>query len=295
MSDVTVTLMTTDEMGKSIALKLPNDIIFCTAWVDTKLDPNILKLKIADDGRSVKLMTKKPDPPKAKDMLSHYPWAKDPTNVVVVGLDAKLKKFKDTGNQWETKTLLQLDEEVIKKFVDIDGTQSNNITCKVDVDGRQRICFMLKTVNSHDAEAGNFVNCNNTSYVSPNNADGDESMCEETVGDVRAELDEKLNEMASHFNDHTINIQNKMQQHILEANASLKAEMVQGVRSMFAEMVLQMNKNGKQYDADEDQVPMANVQLLREIRGCICVWRIYYRQTCARDRIGPLRNLHTSS
>ena len=101
------------------------------------------------------------------------------------------------------------------------------------------------------------MNCNNTSYVSPNNADGDEYMCEETVGDVRAELDEKLNEMASHFNDHTINIQNKMQQHILEANASLKAEMVQGVRSMFAEMVLQMNKNGKQYDADEDQVPMA--------------------------------------
>ena len=157
-------IMTEDEMGKIITTKLENGLIFCTAWVDTKLDKNILKILVADDGMSVIQKTKKPEPQPASQMLSMYPWASDRSNGIIINMDAKMKRLRKLDSKkdkWVTKTLLQLDEEVMRKFVDIDGTLSNNVFHKRDDDGRQRVSFMLKSVQSHDTEEGNFVDCNN--------------------------------------------------------------------------------------------------------------------------------------
>jgi hypothetical protein len=141
-----------DELGKIIKIELPNGIIFFTAWVDAKLNPASLEVVIADDGISVEERMVKPDPKNGKELVSMYNLAGDKNNIVVQHLDAVLRKLKKgitASNIWITKILLELDEEVIGEFVDIDGNPTNHIAFKTDDDGSQRICFFLKTIRAH--------------------------------------------------------------------------------------------------------------------------------------------------
>ena len=137
---------------------------------------------------------------------------------------------------------------------------------KIDSDGRQRICFMLKTVSAHEAEEATFINCNNNNvYNSSTNAaagnEDDDSMMEETIGDVRAELDEKLATFANDINKHSVQMQSTLENNVRAHTDNLKKEMFEGMSEMFKQMVeqmqelqMQINNNNSEYDADNDDV-----------------------------------------
>ena len=122
-----------------------------------------------------------------------YDWCNDDNNVVVRHLNNAVKslrkRIKDC-DKWDSRTLINFNEEVIRKFVDINGKQTNEVKHITDDDGRQRISFFVKTVRMHDEtpEEAKLVSCNGLMDTSV-------EYDEETVGDVRAELDEKLNGM----------------------------------------------------------------------------------------------------
>jgi hypothetical protein len=59
--------MSYEELGKIITINLPNGSIFCTAWIDAMLNTKILEIVIAEDGMSVLMKTKTPEPKSAKE------------------------------------------------------------------------------------------------------------------------------------------------------------------------------------------------------------------------------------
>jgi hypothetical protein len=195
-------------------------------WVDTKLDPGILQIVISNDGRKVLKREKKPTPANSNEMLmGMYPWAQDKNNVVVAALNAELKQLKKgetVATQWVESVLLDLPEECVRNMVNLNGDPTKEIKFKTDADGRQRIAFFLKTLRVHEdpPEAGTFSNCNvaSTSGAASANLEGmdvgddvdDFSTFEETVEDVRAEMDTRFQTMATDIQDHTSNIRNEI-------------------------------------------------------------------------------------
>jgi hypothetical protein len=112
----------------------------------------MLEIVVAEDGMSVLKKTKTPEPKSAKELLSMYDWASDENNFFVLQLNAELKRLKKEltpSTQWDTKVLMRTQEEVIREFVDINGKPTNHIHHMVDADGRQRICFFLKTLRDY--------------------------------------------------------------------------------------------------------------------------------------------------
>jgi hypothetical protein len=190
----------TEALGEIIRLDLPNGTVFCTAWVDARLDKDYLRIVIAEDGKSVLQKMKAPQPQTASDLLAMYDWGNDKRNMVVKALNAKLLKMKkqvNPMNERRTSVLLALDEEVLRYFVDIDGNKTNRVEYVTDHDGRQRISFFLKTVGSHEEvpQAATFVG----GATRRNGMDCDD-FDEETVEDeVRAEMDQKLKLLADHL------------------------------------------------------------------------------------------------
>ena len=133
-------------------------------------------------------------------------------------------------------------------------------------------------MESHEAEDATFVDCNANGYATDYRNDGqdDDTMEEETVGDVRAELDEKLAEMARKFDEHSNYMKQEMEHNVKNHTESLKKEMMQGIfgiskdlkqemmgglsgafdkiKAEIDEMKQSFNQFGSEYDADEDAV-----------------------------------------
>ena len=203
--------MSYEEPGKIISIYLPNGIIFGTAWVAT-LDPNIFEIVIAEDGMSVLQKTKTPDPKSAKELLvSMYDWASDENNMVVQHLNAVLKRLHKEltpSKKWDTRVLMRTQEEVIREFVDINGKPTSHIPHTIDADGRQRICFFLKTLRAHEQvpRPAKFVGFNGASPRTFDTDDDDISLDDScshgNAASVQAEVDGKLNKMAADIQDH---------------------------------------------------------------------------------------------
>ena len=132
---------TMNQLGKRIVLKLPGGLYFCICWVESILDPDILQIVVAEDGMSVLEKNKVPEPKTAKDLVSMYDWSSQKNNLVVKHLDGELRRLKaelKEESKWVTKVLIETDEEIIRKFVDIDGNPTNHIESKTDEDGISR-------------------------------------------------------------------------------------------------------------------------------------------------------------
>jgi hypothetical protein len=147
------TTMKQNELGKVIAIDFPNGLIYCSVWVDGKLDPNRLKIVVSEDGMSVLKKTKTPEPKSAEEFVSmHHDWASDERYMAVQFLNAEFKRLKKKltpSTTWNTKVLMRTQEEVIREFVDIKGKPTNHIHHMVDADGRQRISFFLKSLSAY--------------------------------------------------------------------------------------------------------------------------------------------------
>lgn len=209
-----------NSLGDAIQVTLPNGIIFVALWVDIKLHPSTLETLVSQDGMSVMQRTKKPSPRNAKELLSHYSWAKDPMNVVVNSVDAELKKLKKatvTATEWKETDIILLEEEVIRQFVDIYGNATNEIGYKTDSDGRQMITFFLKTLRAHEVAptAAKFTNSGATS--SPNGMDvGEDGEFDDEASDedVRSEMNDRFDEMSKNLENHMNNMFNKFFEHM---------------------------------------------------------------------------------
>jgi hypothetical protein len=211
--------MSYEEPGKIISIYLPNGIIFGTAWVAT-LDPNIFEIVIAEDGMSVLQKTKTPDPESAKELLvSMYNWASDENNMVVQHLNAVLKRLRKEltpATKWDTRVLMKTQEEVIREFVDINGKPTSHIPHTIDADGRQRICFFLKTLKAHEQvpRPAKFVGVNGASTRTTDTNDDDISLDDSSsygnAASVQAEVDLKLNKMAADIQDHANIMRNEI-------------------------------------------------------------------------------------
>ena len=214
-----------NKFGDIISISTPTGLIFTTVWVDTKLDPGILQIVISNDGRKVLKREKKPMPANSNEMLmGMYPWAQDKNNVVVAALNAEIKAVKKretVATQWVETVLLDLPEECVRNMVNLNGDPTKEIKFKTDADGRQRIAFFLKTLRAHEdaPEAGTFSNCNvGGAAGTAGNPEGmdvgddvdDFSTIEETVDDVRAEMDTRFQTMAAEVQSHTSNIRSEI-------------------------------------------------------------------------------------
>jgi len=203
-----------NELGKTLVVKMPdNGMYFAIVWVDSKLTN--LEFVVSEDGCSVIQRSKTPQPASASTLLSHCSWAKDPFHVVVNSVNAELKTLKEKAqtklkDQWTNHEIITLDEEVLRAFVDIRGNPTNSIGYNSDADGRQIITFFLKTMEAHRTvpSKGKFTNSNtqtsndatgdNGSRTGMDVGDEDDvSDCfEESVQDVKSEMDEKFNSFA---------------------------------------------------------------------------------------------------
>jgi hypothetical protein len=244
--------MSYQELGKIISIDLPNGLIFCTAWVDAKLDPNILEIVVAEDGMSVLEKTKMPEPKSGSALVSMYGWASDENNMVVQSLNAVLKRLKKeltSSSKWDTKVLMRTQEEVMREFVDIDGKPTSHIPYMVDADGRQRICFFLKTLRAHEQipQAAKFVAFNGGAHprramhTDDDDISIDDSFSDGNAASVHAEVDEKLNKMATDMQNHTSNMRNEIRG---------------DVENMMKQFIQQMHQYQMQGDSASQQGPV---------------------------------------
>jgi len=190
-----------NELGKTLVVKMPdNGLHFAIVWVDSKLSN--LEFVVSEDGFSVLQRSKTPQPDSASDLLSHCTWASDPFHVVINSVNAELKMLKEKAqakqkDQWTNSEVITLDEEVVRAFVDIHGNPTNSVGYNGNSDGRQIITFFLKTMEAHRTipSKGNFTNSDSTKQGPTGMEVGDEdgSFCDESVQDVRSEMDEKFN------------------------------------------------------------------------------------------------------
>ena len=212
-----------NELGEIITTYLDDGLLFVYVWIDSKLDENILKIEVKENGMGAVMKKKVPKPTDAEEALSMFDWAKDKKNYVVKAFDAQLHELKrdiDANNEWKPIDILVTSEEVIRSFVDIDGKPTNEIKFKADKDGRKTCAFFLKTLRSHESvpKAATFVNAAST-YKSttkngvhvgvrmdlevPNDAadDSSYSVSDSQVEEVRAEMDEKFDKISRENQD----------------------------------------------------------------------------------------------
>jgi hypothetical protein len=145
--------MTVNDFGKRIVVPLPNGLIFCIVWTNVKLDPSTLQIKVAKDGYSVIQRIAKPIPFDASELLEEYNWGMDSHHFVVQALEdatKKMKKAVNETNKWVESPLISLDKEIIGSFVNCRGDKTNTLEAAVDNEGRQRISFFVKTVESEE-------------------------------------------------------------------------------------------------------------------------------------------------
>lgn len=204
--------------------------MFVAVWVDSKLTN--LDVMFGDDGHLVKMKSRLPNPQGASYLLSHYPWSSDPDNVVVSTVEDILSQL--TSKQahppieWTEKEIVTSDEELLKAFVDNRGNPipmtKQNIGHKTDDEGRQIITFFLKTLKAHQAQQaaprGNFASTKSSTNNNPlgmdiGGDDGeadefDESINEETVEDIRADMDDRFSDMSNRMQQSQVQMQQQL-------------------------------------------------------------------------------------
>lgn len=208
-----------NKLGERIILQLPKGIILCVVWVDTKLSN--LDVIFGEDGFSVKMKTRMPNPANASELLSHYGgWSSDSENVAVSALDELLVGLKgdQPADKWEETEIVSADEELFKAFVDIKGRPliNGNIGHKTDQDGRQHITFFLKTLRSHQAQHAAPKGCFGNNSAGPSGMDiggdnaSDHDSFEETIDDIKADIDDRFNDMTRRMQEDNEVMQNQM-------------------------------------------------------------------------------------
>jgi len=144
----------TGEYGDKIVVHMSHGLIFCAIWTNLVLDPNILQFEITADGKSVVQKELMPEPC-IEDLLTSFNLLKaNKSHIVTASLDTVMREMNrvySSKNVWKTSTVLLFDKEVIRQFVDTDGTQTNQIYSDQDDKGRRRIMFFLRTLESMDS------------------------------------------------------------------------------------------------------------------------------------------------
>ena len=197
-----------NDVGEKLVIKSKKGIYLVMVWVDSDL--HMLEFWVNENGRKVMMKTKTPSANvRAKKILmemgSHYGWAANEDHNLVTELDAELDAIRaareaprDDG--WVDNTLLDLDEEVVRSIVDYKGNPTNVIDHYKDSDGRQRICFFLKTVRSNGlAPPARYTKSDHgiRDFDEDSMVDEEETVSSEKVERFREEMDERFNQMAN--------------------------------------------------------------------------------------------------
>jgi hypothetical protein len=243
-----------NEVGNKIIVKTKKGIYLVMVWVDSKLDPGILEIKVDESGRRVIRRFKKPSATTlAKDLLlemgSSYQWASDEDNAIVTDLQAELeeiqKQREDTRDDgWVEEVLCELDEEVVKDIVDRKGRPTNNVDFKRDECGRQRICFFLKAVRSNAKASPVTFTSSDVPAGVRSSSDDDSAMTydDETVGsrvdDVRQEMNGRFTKMASD---------------IMDSNAQMSKQLNDQMVGMMGQFMTNLTHQLKHQEPQPDQ------------------------------------------
>ena len=246
------TMAIVDELGKRWVVPLSGGLILVIIWVDMKLSN--MEVSISEDGLSIIKVSAKPNPKDAAELLSNYPWASDSKNFVVATVNGLLNNpengIRPEPGERDEEVLAFLDEEVMREFVDINGSPTGDIRFHTDAAGRQKITFFLKTMKAHQAEnakkAGRFRNYSPTGmHVGGDSASA--GMYEE----------ETIDDRASAFDDRFVKLQEQMakqqaeqaesQRRFEERLASQQAQMAeqQARRDEMFMRFMQMNMNAQ--------------------------------------------------
>ncbi len=235
-----------NRLGDQILVVLPKGLFLVAVWVECNLDN--IEFIISEDGFSVIKRTKKPNPSNASDLLSHYSWARDSDNVVVSTLDDKLNEIKkNDAVEWKESELITLPKEVIRVFVDNRGRPLGDKEASVghhtDTDGRKIVTFFLKTVDAHRTTPSKAkFSSSGPSGMTVEEDDLSSSMYEETVEEVKAEMEDRFNDMARNMADQISKLQAQnleMQKRMFEQMQQQQAQQAQQQQMMMAMMQAQ--------------------------------------------------------
>jgi hypothetical protein len=191
-------------LGEKVVVYLPDGYIFCVFWVDSNLDNSILQFLVSDDGRKIIQRKKKPLPTSASAMLGQvYNFARDPKHMVVAQVEAELNRLKigaQRDKEWDEETIVDLKEEVLKVFYDVNGLGTNQIQYHRDrVDGRQWISFFVKTVRAQEVpQVGTF--CNDDAPMGGGGGDNEDT-AEELREEMERAMDARLRQMSRQMSD----------------------------------------------------------------------------------------------
>jgi hypothetical protein len=218
-------------LGEKVVVYLPDGYIFCILWVDARLDAASLQFLISGDGRRVVQRQKKPLPPSASAMLSQvYTFARDPKHMVVAQVEAELNRLKvgaQPNKEWDEDTVVDLKEEVLKIFFDVNGTPTNQIQYHRDhTDGRQWISFFVKTVRAQEApQVGTY--CNDDAGMA--GGEDDDGI---TADELRREMEARVRQMGEDMAQRT--------EDIMRENEERNRQMME---QMFMRMNVGFNNN----------------------------------------------------
>ena len=220
----------TNELGSKLVVPIPTKgLNFVVYWVDSNL--RNLEVTVSEDGFSVSLASKRPNPDGTADLLSHYPWASDADNVVASTVQKELEDLKKDPNDpdvWTKTVIVSLDEEVVRTFVDNKGNLTGDVGYNHGKDGRQIISFFLKTVEAHRTapRKGKFTNNGNANPSGMDIGGEDNSSevsggfmsAEEAVEDVRAEFADRFNKLSHEAQKRDEELRGQMQQSAAQMN-----------------------------------------------------------------------------
>lgn len=262
------TMNNKNDVGSIIVLKLPIDMYFVMAWVDSTLDNSILEVNVDNTGYKVMKRSKKPSAEQdAAQMLAEmsYTWAYDSNNVVTTTLTKELNKIQErrkaTGEDpWTETVLCTLDEEVLKGTYNECGAP-DAIENVIDAEGRQRISFFLKMKKACNTTAPTFRNNNtNMAGAAPNNApSGAAAAAAAAVPDIAAQLQQ----ITAQLRQEQLQIAAQMRQEQQQAMENLNNQHGTDMRALIGELRGWMNQgdgsegvNGNNMQVDGGGVPI---------------------------------------
>ena len=246
-SKSTANMSNKNDVGSIIVLKLPIDMYFVMAWVDSTLDNTILEVNVDDTGYNVMKRSKKPSAEQdAAQMLAEmgYNWACDGNNVVTATLTKELNKIqarrKSTNEDpWTETVLCTLDEEVLKGTHNECGAP-DAIENVIDVEGRQRISFFLKMKKACDTAAPTFRNNNaNMAGAAPNSAPSG-AAAPARVPDIAAQLQQ----ITDQLRQEQMQLANQMRQEQQQALAELNNQHGSDMRALIGELRGMIHQGG---------------------------------------------------
>ena len=188
-----------NKIGDRIVAPLSRGLILVIYWVDSKLSN--LDVRVSADGLSVLYRTKMSHPKTASELLSHYSWGSDPTNMAVGALDTLLASDElrpaPESTEWsDAEVIVALDEPVVRTFVDIKGNETGHIGHKSDHAGRQTITFLLKTESSNRVAPTAGIFTNNGPKSGDHDMYDEETVADSKISELEAKLAEQANQMS---------------------------------------------------------------------------------------------------